>query len=123
MELAGYSATPADEVPDKQPGASPSRAAGLAPAVPAPAGPSLDQIKARLLQVASEHHLGAASLDLLIEDYVPHGSTAEQVRAGLIELGTKIGRGKHDGGVASATTAEQMSAEEAIAAGAALVGK
>jgi hypothetical protein len=101
--------------------------------VPAPAGPSLDQIKARLLTVASEHHLGAAALDLLIEDYVPKGSTPEKVREGLILLGTAIGRGKHDGGVAPGASgaptdglppmAEAMTDEEAIAAGAALVGK
>lgn len=116
--------------PTEQPGGRPSRAAASSQGAtdPAPAGPSLDQIKARLLEVASEHHLGAAALDLLIEDYVPKGSTPEQVRAGLIELGTNIGRGQHDGGVSPGasgelTAAEQMSAEEAIAAGAALVGK
>jgi len=122
MELAGYSATPADEMPDKPAGrgASPSRDIGPVPA----SGPSLDQIKARLLEVASEHHLGAAALDLLIEDYVPKGATAEQVKEGLILLGTNIGRGKHDGGVPpEPPKAEAMTDVEALAAGAALVGK
>jgi len=122
MELAGYSATPADEVPDAQPGRGAQSKPESGP-VPA-SGPSLDQIKARLLEVASEHHLGAAALDLLIEDYVPKDATAEQVRTGLIELGTNIGRGKHDGGVApEPPKAEAMTDDEALAAGAALVGK
>jgi hypothetical protein len=87
-----------EEIANKQSGAGRKTKPESGP-VPAPAGPSLDQIKARLLTVASEHHLGAAALDLLIEDYAPKGSTPEQVRDGLISLGTNIGRGKHDGGV------------------------
>jgi hypothetical protein len=82
-------------------------------------GPSLDQIKARLLEVAAEHHIGITALDMLIADRIPKDASAEEVRTGLIELGTNIGRGKHDGGVPP----EQMPADEAIAAGAALVGK
>lgn len=133
MELAGYSATPAEEMPTTDKGRGTERAtAPRGASAPLP-GPSLDQIKARLLEVAAEHHLGAAALDMLIEDYVPKDATPEKVRAGLIELGTSIGRGKHDGGVAPEPSgaptdglpplAENMSAEEAIAAGAALVGK
>lgn len=117
-----------EEIRNKQSGAGRKTKPESGP-VPAPAGPSLDQIKSRLLTVASEHHLGAAALDLLIEDYVPKDATPEQVREGLILLGTAIGRGKHDGGLPggsqepTAAKAEDMPAEEALAAGAALVGK
>lgn len=107
-----------DHEPNEQTGRGAKTKPGSGP-VPAPTGPSLDQIKSRLLDVAAEHHIGAAALDLLIKERIAEGATAEEVRAGLIELGTNIGRGKHDGGVPP----EQMSTEEAIAAGAALVGK
>lgn len=107
-----------EEVANKQAGRGAQTKPESAP-VPAPTGPSLDQIKSRLLDVAAEHHIGVASLDLLIAERIPKDATAEEVRAGLIELGTNIGHGKHDGGVPP----EQMPTDEAIAAGAALVGK
>lgn len=122
MELAGYSATPADEMPDKQPGrgAESKPESGPVPAT----GPSLDQIKARLLEVASEHHLSANALDGLIRAYVPpSGSEPAAIRQGLIELGTNIGRGKFDTPDGLPALPEDMTPDEAIAAGAALVGK
>jgi hypothetical protein len=106
-----------EEVRNKQPGRG-AKAKPESGPVPASTGPTLDQIKSRLLDVASEHHLSANALDGLIRAYVPTGDAAA-VRAGLIELGTNIGRGKFD----APEPAEQMGTEEAIAAGAALVGK
>ena len=130
MELAGYSATPAEEmVAIEQSGAGRKTKPESGP-VPAPAGPSLDQIKARLLKVADEHGVVADRLDALIKLYVPKDPTPDVLIAKLIELGTDIGRGKHDGpGASGAPTdglpplAENMSAEDALAAGAALAGK
>lgn len=115
-----------EEIANKQSGAGRKTKPESGP-VPAPAGPSLDQIKARLLEVAAEHHIGAAALDELIRKYVPEGATADEVKAGLILLGTNIGRGKMDEGgdglPPAAVAPGQMSAEEALIAGAALVGK
>lgn len=129
MELAGYSATPAEEIPTEQSGAGRKTKPESDP-VPAPAGPSLDQIKARLLRVADEHGISTARYDELVREYVPANPDAESLMAALILLGTDIGRGKHDPQEASGDVVEpvpvapgQMTAEEAIVAGAALVGK
>ena len=129
VALAGYSATPAEEMPatDKPgQGARPSRDTGPVPA----SAPSLDQIKTRLLERADEHHIAPARLDELIKEYVPANPDADTLKAKLIELGTDITRGKFDDHGASGAPTEpvavapgQMSAEEAIIAGAALVGK
>ena len=115
-----------EEVRNKKPGrgASPSRDIGPVP------GPSLDQVKARLLERANEHHIEGKRLDELIREYVPAGSDADAVMAGFIKLGTDVTRGKFDApdGAGEPTDGlpalpESMTDEEAIAAGAALVGK
>lgn len=96
---------------------------------PVPA-PSLDAIKTRLLERADEHHIAPARLDELIKEYVPVNPDPDTLKAKMIELGTDISHGKFDpqeaaGDVVEAPPpmAEQMGADEAIAAGAALVGK
>lgn len=116
-------------------GARPSRPAassqGATEPVPGPRPPSLDQIKTRLLERASEHHIETARLDALIKEYVPANPDPDVLMDGLIKLGTDITRGKHDApaGLTEDEFAvvekkiEDMTAEEALAAGAALVGK
>jgi hypothetical protein len=141
MELAGYSATPAEEIPTEQTGRG-AKAKPESDPAPAPAGPSLDQIKARLLARADEHHIEPARLDELIKQYVPANPDADTLKAKLIELGTDITKGMFDGltedefAVVEATVAaggaeppqeapkaEDMAPDAALAAGAALVGK
>ena len=130
MELAGYSATPAEEMPANEQAGRGAKTKPESGPVPASSGPSLDQIKTRLLARADEHHIDTARLDALIREYVPANPEPEVLMAKLIELGTDITRGKFDDPGASGEPtdglppmAEQMSAEDAIAAGAALVGK
>jgi hypothetical protein len=86
MELAGYSATPADEVPDKQPQAAERVIASKEPE-PARTPPVADS-RAHLVEVMREHGTSVATLERLSDQVgIPKGSKAsdEQI-AELIAL-------------------------------------
>lgn len=110
-----------EEIANKQSGqgVSPSRTAvrDASDPVPAPT-PSLDQVKARLLTRADEHHLDTKRLDALILEYVPVNPKPEVLLERLIQLGKDISEGRFD-----PVPAEDMTPEQALAAGAALVGR
>lgn len=123
MELAGYSATPAEEMPN------------LGTDKP-DKGPPLGMLRARLAERAEEHGLDVGDLADII-DTVSGGLTIGQLdRDALIALGTAITRGDYDAREGTDTPAEattpqgpsgdvvgpeQMGADEALQAGLALV--